>query len=143
AENVMLFKDYMTADDMFDDTYFYEDKEDALYMVHATEDSAGLDVVVQFGLEEIQFETVSDYIKEFYVYIEALGEKLIQNGKYDEYDKLGLAEAAIFVLLQDFENLRFFKGSSMDPVGMTILLEYKFIDGEDRPVLYYIKYGLE
>ncbi|CAL4232768.1 unnamed protein product, partial [Meganyctiphanes norvegica] len=145
AGNVTLFKDYLTGDDMFDDTYKYEDIDDAIYMVYATKDSVGVDVVVQYGLEEIQFEgefAMYDYVSSYTDYMQALEEKLLSDGKYDEYNKLGLVSGPWFEILLNFENLQFFKGHSMNDVGMTILSEHKVINGRKRPVLYYIKYGL-
>lgn len=34
-------------------------------------------------------------------------------------------------------------GESMDPKGMIILVEYKEVNGEERPVVMFFKHGLD
>ena len=46
-------------------------------------------------------------------------------------------------LLKKFKDLQFFTGESMNPDGMVVIGDYKDIDGEERPVLYFPKYGLQ
>jgi len=46
-------------------------------------------------------------------------------------------------LLGKFSDLQFFTGESMDPKGMIILVEYKEVNGEERPVVMFFKHGLE
>ena len=36
-----------------------------------------------------------------------------------------------------------FTGESMDPKGMIILVEYKEVNGEERPVVMFFKHGLD
>lgn len=46
-------------------------------------------------------------------------------------------------LLGRFSDLQFFTGESMDPKGMIILVEYKEVNGEERPVVMFFKHGLD
>lgn len=36
-----------------------------------------------------------------------------------------------------------FTGESMDPDGMVVMVEYKDVDGDNIPILYAFKHGLE
>jgi len=46
-------------------------------------------------------------------------------------------------LLGRFSDLQFFTGETMDPKAMIILVEYKEVNGEERPVVMFFKHGLE
>merc|ERR1712168_1712699 len=46
-------------------------------------------------------------------------------------------------LLSNFKELQFYTGESMDPDAMICMLEYKEVNGEERPVLMFFKHGLE
>lgn len=59
-----------------------------------------------------------------------------------EASKLTSIQKPLTDLLKKFKDLQFFTGESMDPDGMVVLMDYKDIDGEERPVLYFPKYGL-
>merc|ERR1712187_538103 len=51
--------------------------------------------------------------------------------------------AAMKDLLGRFKDLQFFNGESMDPDAMICMVEYKEVDGSERPVLMFFKHGLE
>ena len=42
-----------------------------------------------------------------------------------------------------FKKLTYISGESMDPTAMICMLDYKDVDGEERPVLLAFKHGLE
>lgn len=58
-------------------------------------------------------------------------------------EKLPAIQKPLTELLKNFKDLQFFTGESMNPDGMVVIGDYKEIDGEERPVLYFPKYGLE
>lgn len=60
-----------------------------------------------------------------------------------EADKLVSIQKPLTELLKKFKDLTFYTGESMNPDGMVVLGDYKEIDGEERPVFYFPKYGLE
>lgn len=60
-----------------------------------------------------------------------------------QVEKLPAIQKPLTELLKNFKDLQFFTGESMNPDGMVVIGDYKEIDGEERPVLYFPKYGLE
>lgn len=40
-------------------------------------------------------------------------------------------------------SLFYFSGESMDPDAMIVMVDYKDVDGENRPVLMFFKHGLD
>lgn len=60
-----------------------------------------------------------------------------------EVDKLPEIQKPLTELMKKFKDLQFFTGESMDPDGMVVIGDYKEIDGEERPVLYFPLLGLE
>lgn len=60
-----------------------------------------------------------------------------------EAEKLPCIQKPLQEVLKNFKDLQFFTGESMNAdEGMIVLGDYKDIDGEERPVLYFPKYGL-
>jgi len=45
-------------------------------------------------------------------------------------------------LLGKFKDLQFFTGESMDAEAMILILDYKEVDGEERPILMAFKHGI-
>jgi hypothetical protein len=45
-------------------------------------------------------------------------------------------------MLGKFKDLSFYTGESMDPEAMIAILDYKDVDGEEVPVMYFFKHGL-
>lgn len=161
-----VFKDMLTGDEMFTDTYKYEEVDDAFYMVigkniTVTEDNieleganpsaeeadegtdttsqSGVDVVIYMRLQETGFQVKKDYLAYMKEYLKNVKAKLEGT---PEASKLTSIQKPLTDLLKKFKDLQFFTGESMDPDGMVVLMDYKDIDGEERPVLYFPKYGL-
>uniref|UniRef100_A0A0P4WJ74 Translationally-controlled tumor protein homolog n=1 Tax=Scylla olivacea TaxID=85551 RepID=A0A0P4WJ74_SCYOL len=162
-----VFKDIVSGDEMFTDTYKFEDIDDAFYMVvgkhttvtegnielaganpsaeeadEGTESSSvsGIDVVIYMRLQETGFGSKKDYLTYMKDYMKTLKGKLEGT---PNIDKLPAIQKPLQELLKKFKDLQFFTGESMNPDGMVVLGDYKEIDGEERPVLYFPKYGLE
>ncbi|CAL4073244.1 unnamed protein product [Meganyctiphanes norvegica] len=165
-----LFRDYLTGDEMFVDTSKHEAINDAFYMVvgkHITmsdgnielagsnpsaEEAAegcdensvsGIDVVIHQRLMETQFGSKKDYMTYMKEYLKNLTKKLNEEGKTDAVAKLKCIQGPLVEILKNFKDLQFFTGESQNPDGMVALLDYKEIDGEERPVIYFPMYGLE
>merc|ERR1711874_747785 len=100
---------------------------------------SGIDVVLHQRLQETQFGTKKDYL----AYMKKLTKKLNEEGKTDSVAKLKSIQAPLVEILKNFKDLQFFTGESQDPDGMVVLLDYKDVDGEEKPVLYFPMYGLE
>ncbi|XP_071526825.1 translationally-controlled tumor protein homolog [Panulirus ornatus] len=162
-----VFKDIISGDEMFTDSYKYEMIDDAFYMVVCklttvtqdnialeganpsaeeadegteTSSASGIDVVMFMRLQETGFANKKDYLSYMKEYLKRLQSKL--EGR-TEADKLKGIQKPLTELLKKFKDLQFFTGESMDPDGMIAIGDYKEIDGEERPVLYFPKYGLE
>ncbi|KAK3888029.1 hypothetical protein Pcinc_007894 [Petrolisthes cinctipes] len=153
---------------MFTDTYKFEDIEDAFYMVigknttvtegnielagsnpsaeeavEGTETScqSGIDVVLFMRLQETGFGSKKDYLTYMKDYLKNLKTKLGADTK--EAEKLPAIQKPLIEVLKNFKDLQFFTGESMNAAeGMIVLGDYKEVDGEERPVLYFPKYGL-
>lgn len=80
---------------------------------------------------------LKDYMKKIVKYLE-------DNNKADQVDEFKKSINGVMKgLLGKFNDLQFFTGESMDPNGMIILVEYKEVDGEEKPVVMFFKHGLE
>jgi len=164
-----VFKDVITNDEMFTDAFKFEDIEDAFYMVigkHTTvsgdniqldganpsaedgeedfggdsEATSGIDVVLHMRLQETAFGQKKEFVTYFKGYLKSLKEKLADEP--DTIAKLPALQKPIGPILKNFDQLQFFTGESGDPDGMVVILDYKDVDGEEKPVLYFPKYGL-
>ncbi|XP_068235905.1 translationally-controlled tumor protein homolog [Palaemon carinicauda] len=162
-----VFKDLISGDEMFTDTYKHEIVDDAFYMVvgknttvtegdiqldganpsaeeadEGTESSAvsGIDVVMFMRLQETGFGSKKDYLTYMKEYIKSLKSKLEGT---PAAEKLPAIQKPLAELLKKFKDLQFFTGESMNPDGMVVIGDYKEVDGEERPVLYFPLLGLE
>ncbi|KAG7164489.1 Translationally-controlled tumor protein-like [Homarus americanus] len=155
------------GDEMFTDTYKFELVDDAFYMVvgknitltegnieleganpsaeeadEGTESNvvSGIDIVIYMRLQETGFGSKKDYFAYMKEYLKLLKGKLEGT---PEADKLASIQKPITDLLKNFKNLQFFTGESMNPEGLVAIGDYKDIDGEERPVFYFLKFGLD
>merc|ERR1711872_23394 len=161
-----IFKDILSGDEMFCDTSEYKDIDDAFLMVigkhitlaaddiqleganasaegddgegvDAAAAQSGVDIVLTNRLQETAFGSKKDYLLYLKGYMKKLGAELDE-----EKTKLKAIEKPIMELMKNFKQLQFYTGESCDNDGMIGILDYKDIDGEERPVLYLPKYGL-
>ncbi|XP_018006739.1 translationally-controlled tumor protein homolog [Hyalella azteca] len=155
---------------VFTDTYPMEDISDAFYMVkgknitvgaediqidganpsaeEAPEEggdatsTSGVDVVLFMRLQETGFASEKDFLLYLKGYLKSLKEKL-QESNPDAVEKLPGIQKPLQDILKNYKDLQFFTGESMNPDGMVVIMDYKDFDGEERPVLYFPKYGLQ
>lgn len=166
-----IFKDVFSGDELFSDTYKMSLVSDCLYEVvgkyetrtdgevvlegsNASAEEAdegtdsnsvsGVDIVLNHRLTETGFGTKKDFTVYLKDYMKRVVKYLEDNGKAGEVDsfKKNVSEVAK-KLMGNFKELQFYTGESMDPDAMICMLEYKEVNGEERPVLMFFKHGLE
>jgi len=156
---------------MFLDTYTYDLLHDAVYRVEGKyitrskvgelvldganpsaeeaeeaaddDNESGVDVVLNMRLTETGFSDKKGYLSYLKGYMKALQEKLTESAP-DQIDtfKNG-ANAFIKEKIGKFKDMQFFQGESMNPDGMTAIMLYEEKNGNEVPMLYFFKHGLE
>lgn len=105
---------------------------------------SGLDVVLNQRLVETGFSK-SDYKNYLKTYTKSLMEKWKQLEWSDE--KVADAKAkftnAAKTVLKKLDDCKFFLGESSNPDGMVAVLEYREVDGDEKPILLLFKHGVE
>jgi hypothetical protein len=105
---------------------------------------SGVDLVLNHRLTETGFGKKADYMTYLKDYMKKIVKYLEDNNKADQVDEFKKSINGVMKgLLGKFNDLQFFTGESMDPNGMIILVEYKEVDGEEKPVVMFFKHGLE
>merc|ERR1712142_119811 len=169
---MLVFKDIITGDEMFTDSYKYVEENDAFYKVigknitvksddiqlegsnPSAEDGgddfgaggesiSGIDVCIHMRLAETSFGAKKEYIVYLKDYLKALKEKLTEEGETEALAKLPNIQKPVAEILKGFKDLQFFTGESGNPDGMIAILDYQDIDGEERPVVFFPKYGIK
>jgi hypothetical protein len=161
-----VYKDVITDDEMFTDTYPVVEIADAFYMVKgrsitvgaediqlaganpsaedAPEDvgessaTTGIDVAIHMRFNETGFGSKKEFLLYLKGYMKSLKEKI----SAADAEKLPGIQKPLTDILKNFKDLQFFTGESMNPDGMIVILDYKEFDGVERPVFYFPKYGL-
>ncbi len=124
-----------------------------------------MDVVLNHRLVETGFGSKKDftvYLKDYMKKVIKYLEDNSRGGEVDEFKKN--INNVMKELLGSFKDLQFFtgeknpsmlimdrvirtlyrfSGESMDPDAMICMLQYKDVNGEERPVLMFFKHGLE
>merc|ERR1712061_36154 len=166
--NMIIFKDILTDEEMWADTYKYKLVENgALYEVYgkqvtrkvgedivleganASQEEAeegceaavesGVDIVLNQRLQEVQGLKKKDYIDILKKYMKRVLEKIPEDKK-DEFKSS--MQSASKLILGKFKDLQFFHGESFDyglDERMICMCEYV---GND-PVMYFFKWGLD
>merc|ERR1711868_181215 len=167
-----VYKDVFSGDELFSDTYPIKVVDDCLYEVtgkhvtrkvgedfvleganasaeegdEGTEEAmeSGVDLVLNHRLVETGFGKKADYMNYLKDYMKRVVAYLEDNNKADQVDDFKKNINGVMKgLLGKFNDLQFFTGESMDPKGMIILVEYKEINGEEKPVVMFFKHGLD
>merc|ERR1712064_198382 len=151
----MGYEDVFSGDEMFSNTYPIKLVHDCLWEVTGkhisrtqdeiqlaganasaeeadegtdTASESGVDVVLNHRLVETGFGSK----KEYTVYLKDYMKKVI---KY-------LEENDMKDLLGKFKDLQFYTGESMDSDAMILIVEYREVNGEERPIIMGFKHGL-
>lgn len=166
-----VYKDLITGDEMFTDTYKMKLINDVIYEVQGnliwrnegnivlaganpsavdgeeeTEEGVerGVDIVLNHRLQESFAFTDK---KSFTLYLKEYMKKLVENLQENSPDEVDVFKnnmnQTIKTILGNFRELQFFTGESMNVDGMVAMCEYREIDGVSVPVFMFIKHGLQ
>jgi len=166
-----IFKDVFSGDELFSDTYPMKLVDNCMYEVYGkhitrtegdvqlegsnasaeeadegTESNSvsGVDLVLNHRLVETGFGSKKDYTIYLKDYMKKVIKYLEDNGKAAEVDDFKKnINGVMKELLGKFKDLQFYTGENMDAEAMILIMDYKEIDGEERPVIMAFKHGLE
>ncbi|KAL0228579.1 hypothetical protein RCL1_004722 [Eukaryota sp. TZLM3-RCL] len=153
---MLVFKDVFTDDELFSDSYRFSTQENGLIYevvgdyVSINEDNevvpagsseavgTALNVVIDQGLEATTFDK-----KSFGAYLKMIFRNIKERLESKNPERVAAfqAAAAPFAkkLLENFKDLQFYTGNSMDPNGLVVFMDHKDFDGEEKPVFYVLK----
>jgi len=165
-----IYKDMFTGDEMFSDTYKIKLIDEVMYEVYgklvtrkhgdvqidganpsaeeaqeATEEGveSGVDIVLNHRLQE----TFAFDKKGYMGYLKEYMKKIVDRLQEKDPSQVDVFKTNINKVMKDFlgrfKDLQFFTGESMDPDGMVAIIEYKDVDGDNIPILYCFKHGLD
>merc|ERR1711944_95596 len=165
-----IYEDVFSGDEMFSDTYPIKLVHDCLWEVtgkhisrtedeiqlagsnasaeeaHEGTDTAsvsGVDIVLNHRLVETGFGSKKDYTVYLKDYMKKVVTYLEENDMKDQVDGFKKNISAVMKeLLGKFKDLQFFTGESMNPDAMILMVEYRDVDGEERPIIMGFKHGL-
>merc|ERR1712088_927418 len=173
TNNMKIYKDVFSGDELFSDTYPMKLVDDCLYEVYGKHISrtegdiqlegsnasaegadgdeggesstvSGVDLVLNHRLTETGFGSKKDYMDYLKVYMKKVIKYLEENDRKDEADTFKTnINKNMKTLLGKFKDLEFYLGENMDSEGMILILDYKDLDGEERPCFIAFKHGLE
>merc|ERR1712055_931591 len=115
-------------------------------MDEGTEEASesGVDLVLNHRLVETGFAKKNDYMAYLKDYMKKVVKYLEENDRAAEVDTFKKNINTVMKgLLGKFSDLQFFQGESMQAEAMICLVEYREIEGTERPVLMFFKHGLE
>ncbi|ODM93229.1 Translationally-controlled tumor protein [Orchesella cincta] len=165
-----LFKDMFTGDEIFSDTYKMKLVDEVMYEVYGklvtrkhgdiqidganpsaeeadegTEEGveSGVDIVLNHRLQE----TFAFDKKGYMGYLKEYMKKVVERLQERNPDQVDVFKTNINKVMKDllsrFKDLQFFTGESMDPDGLVVIIEYKDVDGDNIPIMYALKHGLD
>jgi hypothetical protein len=167
---MIIYKDALTGDELWSDTYPHKLVDEVMYEVQGRyvtrkdgeivleganpsqeeadegtdeNSTSGVDIVLDQRLQECF--AFGDK-KAFMVYLKDYMKKIVERLEKDAPDQVDTFKTNINKVMKDllgrFKDLQFFTGESMDIDGMVAILEYKDVNGEEKPCLYFFKHGL-
>lgn len=166
-----IYKDIITGDEMFADTYKMKLIDDVMYEVYgkvvsrsegdikiegfnpsAEEADEGTDTTVETGVDVVMNHRLQECFafgdkKSYTIYLKDYMKKVLAKLEEKSPDQVDVFKTNMNKVMKDilgrFKDLQFFTGESMDCDGMVALCEYRDINGESVPVLMFFKHGLE
>merc|ERR1711881_44251 len=166
-----IYEDVFTGDEMFSDTYPIKLVHECLWEVTGkhisrTQDDiqlagpnasaeeaeegtdaaseSGVDVILNHRLVETGFGSKKDYT----TYLKDYMKKVVKHLEEDDDTKDQVdgfkknIQTVMKELLGKFKDLQFYTGESMDPSAMILMVEYRDVNGEERPIIMGFKHGL-
>jgi len=105
---------------------------------------SGIDIILNHRLTNTGFATKKDYLEYIKVYMKKVIKHLETTGQQDQVELFKTnINKNIKGLLSKFKDLQFYLGENMDSDGMILILDYKELDGVERPCIIAFKHGLE
>ncbi|KAH8277453.1 hypothetical protein KR026_011107 [Drosophila bipectinata] len=166
-----IYKDIITGDEMFADTYKMKLVDEVIYEVYgklisrsegdivlagsnpsAEEADEGTDTNVETGVDVVMNHRLQECFafgdkKSYTLYLKDYMKKVLAKLEENSPDQVDVFKTNMNKAMKDilgrFKELQFFTGESMDCDGMVALVEYREIDGASVPVLMFFKHGLE
>ncbi|KAM7361149.1 translationally controlled tumor protein [Cochliomyia hominivorax] len=166
-----IFKDIITGDEMFADTYKMKLVDDVIYEVYgkvvsrsegdikiegfnpsAEEADEGTESTVETGVDIVLNHRLQECFafgdkKSFTLYLKDYMKKVLAELEKRAPDQIDVFKNNMNKVMKEilgrFKDLQFFTGESMDCDGMVAMCEYREIDGQSVPVLMFFKHGLE
>ncbi|XP_055693175.1 translationally-controlled tumor protein homolog [Lutzomyia longipalpis] len=166
-----IYKDIITGDEMFSDTYKVKLVDEVIYEVtgklvtrkhgdiaidgfnpSAEEADEGTDEAVESGVDVVLNHRLCETFafgdkKSYTLYLKDYMKKLIEKLQEKHPDQVDTFKNNMNKAMKDilgrFKELQFFTGESMDCDGMVAMMEYRDIDGDSVPILMFFKHGLE
>ncbi|KAH8360184.1 hypothetical protein KR093_011236 [Drosophila rubida] len=166
-----IYKDIITGDEMFADTYKMKLVDEVIYEVYgklisragddikiegfnpsAEEAEEGTDAAVETGVDVVLNHRLSECFafgdkKSFTLYLKEYMKKVLEKLTASAPDQVDVFKTNMNKTMKDilgrFKDLQFFTGESMDCDGMVAMCEYRDINGVSTPVLMFFKHGLE
>lgn len=166
-----IYKDIITGDEMFADTYKMKLISEVLYEVYgkvvsrtegdiqiagfnpsAEEADEGTETNVETGVDVVMNHRLQECFafgdkKSFTLYLKDYMKKVLAKLEEKDPSQVDVFKTNMNVVMKDvltrFKDLQFFTGESMDCDGMVAMCEYRDIDGQSVPVLMFFKHGLE
>merc|ERR1712223_1630321 len=165
-----IYEDVFSGDEMFSDTYPIKLVKDCMWEITGkhisrTQDEiqlagsnasaeeadegtdaaseSGVDVILNHRLVETGFGSKKDYTVYLKDYMKKVVKYLEENDMKDQVEGF---KANITIVMKEllgkFKDLQFYTGESMDPDAMILMLEYREVDGEEKPIMMAFKHGL-
>ncbi|XP_034825320.1 translationally-controlled tumor protein homolog [Maniola hyperantus] len=166
-----IYKDIITGDEMFSDTYKIKLVDEVIYEVtgkletrtqgdiriegfnpSAEDADEGTDSACESGVDIVlNHRLVETYAfgdkKSYTLYLKDYMKKLVAKLEETSPDQVDVFKTNMNKVMKDilsrFKELQFFTGESMDCDGMVALMEYRDINGVSTPVMMFYKHGLE
>jgi len=105
---------------------------------------SGIDIVLNHRLQSTGFGAKKEYMDYLKVYMKKVIKFLEDNDRKDEVETFKTnINKNMKTLLGKFKDLEFYLGENMDADGMILILDYKDLNGEERPCFIAFKHGLE
>lgn len=166
-----IYKDIITGDEMFADTYKMKLVDDVIYEVYgklvsrsqddiridganpsAEEADEGNEIATECGVDVVLNHRLQECFafgdkKSFTLYLKDYMKKVVAKLEERSPDQVDSFKTNMNKVMKDvlgrFKDLQFFTGESMDCEGMVAMCEYRDIDGSSVPVLMFYKHGLD
>ena len=104
---------------------------------------SGIDIVLNHRLTETGFGSKKDYMVYLKDYMKKVVKYLEDNDRGSEVETFKKNINGVMKdLLGKFKDLSFYTGESMDADAMILILDYREVDGEEKPVFLAFKHGI-